>query len=473
MGTSPAALSRIVLWLLAASLSTAAGAAEPEVSLAEAVRQTLAANLDLAAERRALAADAEEIGIARSTLLPQITLGARAAWIDDDRSDSKRGNTTERSGNLAAGLNQVLYDETAWADYEIQKLVYTGQAQQFEAFRLEVVQEAADAFLELDRSRALLADQESNRELTRRNLVTSQQRVNAGWSGEREVLRWQSQLAGNDRQVVADRTSTLVNRFELNRVRNLPPEAPATTRAASIEEEGFVYAREPVLQAIASPEGDRRLRDFLVQFGRDRSPVLAAFDAAIAAAERLLTANRRAFWVPSLSFIAGVDYLAANSNSSATFNETEWGVGAELMFPLLEGGSKFAELRQTGEVLSGLRIERRSQSQVIEEGIRSSFAEASGSYTNLTLARQQQATARRYFDIVDESYIVGVGTILDLLDAQSQLLNAQIGVTNAHYDFLEDLIEAERQLSYFPFLEPDSAVTELMGRLEQGLRASP
>ena len=224
MRTPRALIPSAALWLLAAPIP--AGAADPELSLADAVHQALESNLDLAAQRRALAADRQQIDIARSTLLPQVDFGARAQVLDDDRNDADRGNVTQESVTVAAGLTQVLYDETYWADFGIQKHVYAGQQAQFESFRLGVVRDAASVFLELDRARALVDIQERNRTLTARNLETSRTRIAAGWSSEREVLRWESQLASNDTDVVQARTQVLVNRFELNRVRNQPAEAP-------------------------------------------------------------------------------------------------------------------------------------------------------------------------------------------------------------------------------------------------------
>jgi outer membrane protein TolC len=466
------ALFPTALWLLAAPIPAAA---DPELGLADAVRQALEANLDLAAQRRALAADRQQIGIARSTLLPQIDFGARAQVLDDDRNDADRGNVTQESVTVAAGLTQVLYDETYWADFGIQKHVYAGQEAQLESFRLGVVREAADAFLELDRARALVDIQERNRELTARNLETSRTRIAAGWSSEREVLRWEAQLASNDTDVVQARTQVLVNRFELNRVRNQPAEAPIAALPAGIEEYGFVYARKPIADAIAKPEGDRRLRDLLVGVGLARSPELTTIDEAIAAEERLLTANKRAFWVPSVSLGAGINHLASGGSggSSTDFNVTEWTVGAGLSFPLFEGGAKFAELRQTGESLTSLRIQRRSTTQGIDQSIRAAFAEASGAYANIGFARAQEAAARRNYELVNESYVLGVASILGLLDAQSQLLRGNQAVTNALYAFLEALIAAEEQMALYPFLEPQPEMTELLDGFERELRVQP
>ena len=457
----------------AGSDPAAAIAENVELGLAEAVRQTLDANLDLIAQRRNLAAAEEEISVVRSNLLPQIDLGARVQRLNSDRSDSDRGTTTQESVAVAAKLTQVLYDEMDWANYAIQKHVYEEQRAQFEAFEDGVVQDAGNAFLGLDRTRAQLDIQERNRALTARNLETSRVRIAAGWSSEREVLRWESQLAMNDADVIEARTQVLVNRFELNRVRNLPTETPIQLRSAGIEEYGFVYAREGIARAIAAPESDRRLRDLLVSIGLARSPELAQIDAAIAASERLNTANNRAFWVPTLSAAAGIDHLAASSSGSSDFDKTEWGVGATLMFPLLEGGAKFARLRQTGETLTGLRVQRRATGQSVDQGIRAAFATASGAYQSVATARRQEAAAQRNFELVDESYVLGVASILSLLDAQAQLLSANLAVADSIYTFLEALLDAEKQMALYPFLESESEMTELLDRLERQVQAKP
>jgi outer membrane protein TolC len=167
-----------------------------------------------------------------------------------------------------------------------------------------------------------------------------------------------------------------------------------------------------------------------------------------------------------------VNHLAAHG-SGPTLKETEWTVGAGLSFPLLEGGSKFAELRQTRESLSSLRIQRRATAQSLDQRIRAAFADASGAYAAIGFARAQEAAARRSYELANESYVLGVASILSLLDAQSQLLDGNEAVANALYDFLEALIAAEEQMALYPFLEPKPEMMELLHRVERELDAQP
>ncbi len=460
-----------LLLFLAIAPASVGRAADPEISLPGAVREALASNLDLLAQGESLAAAREEIGLARSRLLPQLGIGARAQMLDSERSDEARGNNLSKSVLLAGGVTQVLYDEGSWAGFAIQKHVYESRAQDFEAFRLGVIEEAAGTFLALDRSRRVLEIQERNRGFTQENLETSRSRIAAGWSSEREILRWQTELAGNDRDVRQARVDVLENRFALNRARNRPPESPASTVPATFAEYGFVYGRDAIAEAIVAPEEDRRMRDFLVGVGLRRSPDLTALDASIAAAERQLIAKRRAFWVPSLNFSAGVDHMA--NKGSSDFEQNEWVVKGVLTFPVFQGGAKFAGHDQARSELASLRTQRRATTLSLEESIRSALAQASGSFESVGFAERQVAAARRNFELVEAAYTLGVASILDLLDAQAQLLAAELGLANATYGFLEDLITAERELSFYAFMEAPAEVDALVGQLEQELGIRP
>lgn len=442
-----------------------------EISLPDAVRQTLSANLDLAAQRQQLAANREEIGLARAALLPQVGVGARYQVLDDNRSDSLRGSNEVRSLLFAAGLSQVLYDEESWAGFSIQKHVYRGQVQQLEEFRLGVIQDSALAFLELDRSQWLLNIQERNREITQKNMETSRARVAAGWSSEQEILRWEIQLAGNDADVRTAQVGVLQNRFTLNRVRNQPAETPVQASRPTLEEYGFLYGNEAIARELVTPAQDRRARDFLVRLGLQRSPELAVLDASIDATERQLTAKRRAFWIPSLTLNAGIDHQENRGDSDS--NQTEWIVKGLLTFPVIQGGAKIAGYKQARSALAGFRTQRRATAITLEESIRSALAQASGSFENVGFTKRAQQGAERNYKLVDSSYTLGVASILDLLDAQDLLLEAELGLANATYDFLEDLIAAERQLAFYSFLEDPADVDTLLTQLEQELGVRP
>jgi len=467
-----ASLAVVLMALTLDSFALAEDAAGEKLSLTDATRQAIASNLDLLAQRRALAADQEEIGQVRAALLPRVDLGAQAQFLDDDRSDSSRGNNKDESVQVQAMLSQTLYDEESWASFDVQKHTYAGQVEQLQSFELEIIQDAANAFLELERAEKIFEIQLQNREITSDNLDTSHSLVAAGWSGEQDNLRWENQLASNDASVREAQARILQQRFELNRVRNLAPEAATSLLPATIEEYGFVYARDAIAKTLIDPANDRRMRDYLVRVGIRRSPNLAVLDATIAAAKRQLTASRRAFWVPTLTLNAGIDHLA-NNGSGDDYNETEWGVKGVLSFPLFEGGGKFATRDRSVEILASQRTERMATVRTLSQSIRSAFAQSSATFESVGFAKRQLDAAQRNFDLVDASYTLGVDSILDLLDAQQQLLVGELSVVNATYDFLEDLIAAEREISFYAYLQPPAEVGALLDDLEREIIPEP
>jgi outer membrane protein TolC len=163
----------------------------------------------------------------------------------------------------------------------------------------------------------------------------------------------------------------------------------------------------------------------------------------------------------------------ATNTSNDDFNDTEWSVQGVLTFPLVEGGAKLANRDQAQEALASLRTERRATALTLSQSIRSAFAQASGSFETLGFARRQVEAARHNFELVDASYILGVDSILDVLDAQNQQLSAELSMVNATYDFLEDLIAAERQISFYAYLESPADAEELLNELELALGRPP
>jgi len=466
---------RVVLLVFICSGLLASGPAPSladALTLKEAVQQTLGASLDLSAQRIQLDADREAIGLSRAALLPQIAGGAQGQILDSDRSDGDRGNVTQKSATVSAGASQLIFDDGTWAGYTIQKHLFDSQQSEFEITRLGVIASAASTFLGLEQARAIAEIQRRNREVTRQNIETARARVATGYSGERDVLRWQTQLSANDSAVVQADVGALVSRFELNRVRDRPREDAIEPAHTTIEAYGFAFARPAVAAAVDHEEGARRLRDFMVRVGVARSPVIAAIDAAIEAEDRQVVASRRAFWAPTLTLGAGVNYLAAkqsDGSQTTNTNETEWGVKAGLTIPIFEGGGRVSGLRQSRFTLSSLRTQRRSAHQTIGEAIRATFAQATGSYRDLGFARERVDSSKRNYELVNQSYTAGVSSILDLLDAQTQLLQAEIGAANAYYGFLSDLIAAEQALALFDFLEPEDEVSDLLDTLEASI----
>jgi hypothetical protein len=124
----------------------------------------------------------------------------------------------------------------------------------------------------------------------------------------------------------------------------------------------------------------------------------------------------------------------------------------------LQGGGKFVSARRSREELSSLRLTCRSTAQTIDQSIRAVFAEASGASATLGFSRKQQAAARRDYELAPDSYVLGVASILSLLDSQPQLL---------------DRFERELAATLSPAPARPAASPRAMPRSRAGLPSAP
>jgi ABC-type uncharacterized transport system substrate-binding protein len=143
---------------------------ERRLSLQSAVRESIAANLDLAAENRNVAAGEQVVNQARSVLLPQVDLDAQGAVIDDDRAKTSGGVTPERSFTGSVTATQLLYDEDSWSNYSVEKKFQTSREEQRDTVELDIIRNAAVAYLDVLRAKTLERVEKDNLRLTRANL---------------------------------------------------------------------------------------------------------------------------------------------------------------------------------------------------------------------------------------------------------------------------------------------------------------
>jgi outer membrane protein TolC len=72
----------------------------------------------------------------------------------------------------------------------------------------------------------------------------------------------------------------------------------------------------------------------------------------------------------------------------------------------------------------------------------------------------------RNYEIVRDNYASGRSSIIDLLDAQSQAFTLKQQTVIAVYDYLDDLLELQRSISFFEPLESAESRNGLVTRLE-------
>ena len=134
-----------------------------------------------------------------------------------------------------------------------------------------------------------------------------------------------------------------------------------------------------------------------------------------------------------------------------------WTVGFSLNYPLLTGGARFSVKSQASEELAQIETERLSAAQRVEGRVRTAMHTMGAALANIDLSRDAADAARSNFELVQDSYSRGLGSIIDLLDAQNESFTADQSAAASVYKFLLDLLALQRAISWF---EDDKTVEE-------------
>jgi outer membrane protein TolC len=426
------------------------------VDLAAVMAKAQAGNRDIAATESAVAAGQEQVGIAKAALLPQIGVGLDGSLIDKDTAQFFP-TTSERTFSGNAGLSQIIWSDRAWAGYAIEKHLQEARVGELNRVRLDVGLEAATAYIDVLRAQTNLQIQRQNLAFSRANLERAEVRVVVGDANRSELFRWQSQIGGEQTRLMDVAVARRLAMFELNRVLNRPMEDPLELVDATIEDQFQIVVDERVDDYTDDPTSLDILRDFLVQKGLAGSPELQQFDASILAAERAHTAATRSFWSPDVGLTGGVDHVFSRGGEGSTIDDslapddTSWLVGLFLRLPILEGGARFAETRRTTQETQRLMRDRESTALGIERNVRSAVYEVAASRLAIELLRRAAAAARDNLALVADNYTLGRVSLVDLIDAQTNSLNADLGAADAVNDYLLDLMRVERAVGQFMF----------------------
>lgn len=117
-----------------------------------------------------------------------------------------------------------------------------------------------------------------------------------------------------------------------------------------------------------------------------------------------------------------------------TQNEVAASVGATLSIPIYQGGLASSQVRQSKEVLGQRQIEVDQTRDQVRSAVATAWAELQAARANISGYNAQVQAARLALNGVVEERNVGQRTTLDVLDAQADLISAQILLVGAQRD---------------------------------------
>jgi outer membrane protein TolC len=438
---------RLAAWALLAALAPArAGAADeprPTRTLAECVELALAAHPTLGSAAARVESGRQRVLATRAAYLPQLDAGwasnrgssgfrGTSDDFDDDIDDSGFGGGSERSWfhNAGFSLSQLLFDfgqnlDAMRAARARREALAADEATARETITFEVKR----SYFELLAARRLLAVAEETLRSNRQQLELAQGRYDVGLAARIDVTRSDVQLANAELDRITAQNNVAVAEDTLRNAIGLAE--PIDFEIADVLE-----AQRVTLSEEAALDTAYRAR-----------PELAGIEAQGRALESEIRVRQKNH-LPILTGEGGYDWAGDEFPLSAG-----WSVGARLRFPLFSGGRTHAEVAEAQADLRALRSDTEALRQDIALEVRRALLELTRTAQSLDVTQRGSQQARENLALAEGRYSTGVGSIIELTDAQAQRARAEADHVRALYSHQLSLAALERAIGA-PVVQP-------------------
>ncbi len=175
--------------------------------------------------------------------------------------------------------------------------------------------------------------------------------------------------------------------------------------------------------------------DDAVKTGLTNHPGLLSYEQNMKAAKYDVRSTYGRFF-PSLSVSASRDWSGSRWKDVSGFSGDNgvWSLSTSLNFPIFEGFSKKSDIARSKASLNNAKADYYYNKTGVELDIKTAYLNIQEATEALKVAEEVVASAEEDMSITQEKYNLGAASILDLLDAQVSLINAQNTQNNAKFD---------------------------------------
>ena len=191
---------------------------------------------------------------------------------------------------------------------------------------------------------------------------------------------------------------------------------------------------EPPTPSLPLPERSTSQQDAV----RNRAE-LKQFEALKSAASGNLR-SAKCSYLPILSGVASVGY--ADRDFPPTGNV--WGVGVNLTVPLFSGFSSVEQVREATATINSIEARQNNLKLQIIKEVESAWFSGNEASARMVSTEKEVAAANESKSLAEGRYQEGVGSIIEVTDAQSQALDAQTSNIQAKYDYYTALARLDR-----------------------------
>lgn len=355
-----------------------------------------------------------------ATLLPQLT-----GTVSSARSKSDIGTTGSTIRSFAdttlarVTLSQVLFDfGKTFASTEAARRLAEVAQENVELQRQLITLTVKESFININFARRLILVQEQSLERANLNLRSARGFFEVGTRPKSDVARAEVDVANAQVDLIRARNAERLARVALNTAMGIPAETPT-------EVQDNLFYQTVNLDRVQLQE------QALIQRPEYKQARLFVGEAEARA--------RRA----ERDFLPDISAAGSYGGTRSDLNEA-WEIRLELSWSLFDGGNRISRLRETRANIEGARARVRALALDISREVEQAFLVVNEAQQRIAAAQTAVASAQENFRLAQGRFDAGVGTILELTDAQLFLTQAQNTEASALADYRIALARLER-----------------------------
>ena len=182
---------------------------------------------------------------------------------------------------------------------------------------------------------------------------------------------------------------------------------------------------------LAAVPDNRQLADS-IEYAKFNRPEVHQSLAAVEASKGAVKAARAGYY-PTVSMSAG--YNRHDGEEVSGWNMDGWSIGGTVKLTLFDG---FYTRGKVGEAMANqekAEADLKTSVQAVELDVRQAWLNMQEAWKRIEASSAAVALAEEDYKIAQARYMAGVGTNLDVLDAETALTNAQNNYVTALYDY--------------------------------------
>ena len=395
-------------------------------TLNEALVKAYLNNPQLRAERAELRATDESVSQAMANWRPTVQWDATAGL--SHREDNTRTNPGERTVSTTPITSTFSFSQTLFRGFQTESAVDEAEANvKAERWRLvnteqTVLLDAVTAYSNVIRDKAVLDLNKNNEQVLLRQLEATRDRFEVGELTRTDVSQAQARYSKS----TADRIQS---------------EGDLESARATYEN---VVGESPVELTVPQQPDDlpTSVEEAVEKATKSNPAFLAAYYDELAAMEDIKEQSGQL--LPELSLTGS--YATAHESSSKDQKTNTGTIGLNLSVPFYQKGTVYSEIREAKQTAAQRRLQ-------MEEQRRDAIEDARKGWEGLVTARariqsflDQIRSAEVALDGVQREAAVGSRTVLDVLDAEQELLDAKVSLVRATRDEIVAVYELKQAI---------------------------